>query len=303
MSRVTGRLGRRVLVLAAAVGVAAGAGMATAAVLSSNSTTTAISACEGQAGLLRVVTDTSACRSNETPLTWNVQGPAGSTGPAGATGPAGSTGATGPAGGTGGAGASGATGPKGVDGGPGATGATGPQGDPGSDGAPGATGATGPQGGPGSNGTPGATGATGPAGEAGATGPQGPPGSGGSNIPAHVTTSGLTDLTDAETAVATFPSLPTGAWLLTLSGSITTLGPAVDVECTVDDNLVGNNRFSNTDAFPGELRGLSITRAISTPGGRDVHVLCRAQTVGGTARVLNVVAVATPLPANVILDY
>jgi hypothetical protein len=118
-----------------------------------------------------------------------------------------------------------------------------------------------------------------------------------------VTASGLTDLTNAESAVATFPSLPTGAWLLTVSGSITTLGPAVDVECTVDDNLVGNNRFSNTDAFPGELRGLSITRAISTPGGRDVHVLCRAQTVGGTARVLNVVAVATPLPGNVILDY
>ena len=60
---------------------------------------------------------------------------------------------------------------------------------------------------------------------------------------------------------------------------------------------------SYTAAFQGELRGLSITRVIATPGGQDVHVLCRSQTVGGTARVLNVVAVATPLPANAILDY
>jgi hypothetical protein len=53
------------------------------------------------------------CASNETPLTWNQQGPKGDPGPAGPAGPAGPTGptgATGPAGPTGPAGAAGASG-------------------------------------------------------------------------------------------------------------------------------------------------------------------------------------------------
>ena len=84
---------------------------------------------------------------------------------------------------------------------------------------------------------------------------------------------------------------------------MTTLGLAVAVECTVDDNTVGNNVLSYTVAFPGDLRALSITRAIATFGGNDIHVLCRAQTVGGTARVTNVVAVVTPMPASFVTEY
>src|SRR5262249_56064227 len=117
---------------------------------------------------------------------------------------------------------------------------------------------------------------------------------GGSTIPGHVVTAGTVTLTDAETAIVTFPALPEGAWLLTLTGSATVLTghPAVTVECAVDDNLVGNNRYSYTSAFPGDLRTLAITRAISTPGGRDVHVFCRSHTVGTTAHVQSVAPVA-----------
>ena len=159
---------------------------------------------------------------------------------------------------------------------------------------------------PGKDGTNGVDGAQGPQGQTGATGPQGPqgpPGSGGAaSTPAHLVRTFLIDLTDVNSSIATFPSLPAGAWLLTLTGSITTLGSAVTVDCTVNDNLSGNGIDSQTAAFPGELRGLSIVRAIATFGGNDIQVLCRSQTTGGTARVLGVVAVMTPLPGSFITD-
>jgi hypothetical protein len=56
-------------------------------------------------GALRVVdSPASGCKSNESPLDWNANGP---TGPTGATGAAGATGATGPTGATGATGATG----------------------------------------------------------------------------------------------------------------------------------------------------------------------------------------------------
>ena len=321
------RVGRRVIVLAALLGVVALASLVTAAVSSTSSTssTTTIYACQAAStGALRAVSAGTLCKSNEIPLSWNVEGQpgaAGATGPAGptgATGPAGPSGATGPAGekgetgatgakgdagANGSAGATGPAGEKGDTGGSGPAGATGPKGDPGADGSNGAAGATGATGPAGAKVT---TGATGPAGATGASGPQGPPGppgACGSSIPAHVVRSYLTDLTDTASPIATFPNLPTGTWLLTLSGSVTTLGLAVTVECTIDDVLQENGVPAYTAAFQGELRTLAITRVIATPGGQDVHILCRSQTIGGTARVLNVVAVATPLPGNAILDY
>ena len=58
-------------------------------------------------GTLHIVAQNVSCKSNETPLTWNVVGPQGPIGPAGPTG------ATGPAGPAGPAGPTGATGPAG----------------------------------------------------------------------------------------------------------------------------------------------------------------------------------------------
>ena len=265
-------------------------------------------------------------------------GPKGDTGPAGAQGPKGDSGAQGDPGPKGDTGASafevavsqgfvgsvggwlqsliGPKGDTGAAGQPGQKGDPGQQGQQGQQGQKGDTGAsvvntplpvgdaTCPNGGAmftvgGGSPTYACTGSTGP------QGVQGPPGTGGGSTatPGHVTRSGLTPLTDAFTPVVTFPSLPAGAYLLTLSGSVDALGPAVTVECSVDDSLLGNAFNSYTAAFPGELRSLSMTRAIATSGGRDIHVLCREQTVGGSARAMNVVAVATPIPGNVVLNY
>jgi hypothetical protein len=93
---------------------------------------TVINACvKKKSGLVRVVASLNACRRGEAPLSWNVQGPAGSRGPTGATGPAGTRGPTGPAGTAGpkgDRGAHGATGPAGAPGPAGQRGPTGPQG-------------------------------------------------------------------------------------------------------------------------------------------------------------------------------
>ena len=213
------------------------------------------------------------------------QGPAG---PAGAPGAPGVAGATGPAGPAGPAGPQGIVGPMGPVG---ATGATGPAGAAGAQGLQGVAGPIGPQG------LQGATGAT------GATGPQGPAGTGGSNVPGVVVRAGEIDLTDVASPIATFPALPVGVYLLTLTASVTTLGGAVSIDCSIDDNLAGNGVDTVIAAFPGELRSLSISRAISTFGGRDINVECRSQTLGGTVRVIGMVGIATPVPGSYVLDY
>jgi hypothetical protein len=145
-----------------------------------------IYACYNDAnGQLRRVGGPGECKSNETQLTWNVQGQPGPAGPQGAPGPAGpkgDTGAQGPQGETGPQGPAGPQGSQGPQGEKGDTGAQGPQGEVGPQGPQGLQGAQGPAGPQGPQGETGAAGPQGPQGEkgdkgdTGATGPQGPQG-------------------------------------------------------------------------------------------------------------------------------
>src|SRR5882724_13660152 len=102
---------RRVLTIGALVAI--GAATTAVAVADTPSVDQQIHACVSRgligigAGSIRIVSDTNQCRGNETPLTWNQQGPAG---PQGAPGPQGATGAQGPVGAQG---AVGAQGPRG----------------------------------------------------------------------------------------------------------------------------------------------------------------------------------------------
>jgi Collagen triple helix repeat (20 copies) len=90
------RLSRRVLVLAAALGVAAGASFATAAITTS-SAAGVINACAlNSVGTIRLVTDASECNLKfETPISWNTTGPAGPPGKDGSPGTNGANGADG----------------------------------------------------------------------------------------------------------------------------------------------------------------------------------------------------------------
>ncbi len=87
-------------------GVTAGATLAFA----STPATSVLIACQSPSGFLRLVSSTTDCRSNETAVQWNVQGP---TGPQGNTGPAGPQGVAGPIGATGATGPAGPAGPTG----------------------------------------------------------------------------------------------------------------------------------------------------------------------------------------------
>jgi hypothetical protein len=98
----------RALILAAALAVAAGIGVASATIPSSGGKIFGCYAKSG--GALRVVQTGQKCKGAEQSLFWNQEGPKGdpgAPGARGATGPAGPKGATGPAGPRGPAGASG----------------------------------------------------------------------------------------------------------------------------------------------------------------------------------------------------
>jgi hypothetical protein len=146
-----------------AIGVAAlavGAGAALGAI----GTGSTINLCYAKSnGTLRVIAASSRCRRHETALTWtqSAPGPKGDTGP---QGPKGDPGPAGPAGPVGAKGDAGSAGPAGAKGDTGAQGAEGPKGEPGAAGLQGPPGAVGPQG---------PTGLQGPAGPQGATGPSG----------------------------------------------------------------------------------------------------------------------------------
>ncbi|GAA1422931.1 hypothetical protein GCM10009662_82320 [Catellatospora coxensis] len=88
-------------------------------------------------GEVRVITEKEKCGKNESPLTWNQQGPPGPPGPPGAAGLPGLPGVAG------------LPGLPGIPGPPGPPGATGAQGVPGPSGAPGTQGLPGPSGPPG----------------------------------------------------------------------------------------------------------------------------------------------------------
>ncbi len=142
-----------------------------------------ITICVKQSGYAYVVGvggfQTTDCSSNDSLLTWNIQGPQGDTGPQGVQGPGGPDGPMGPQGSRG---PDGPTGPQGIQGATGLQGEQGPKGDKGDTGPQGIQGATGLQGeqGPkGDTGAKGETGPQGPKGDKGDTGPQGPAGSGG----------------------------------------------------------------------------------------------------------------------------
>ena len=181
---------------------------------------TVIHACyKSNTGALRFIVPRGHCPGGQTPISWNIAGPAGARGP---TGPAGFQGIQGFAGANGIQGANNA-----VTGVTGATGPTGATGAAGADGTAsfGATGVTGAAGKAGAKGENGANGANGPAGPSGATGelggktPAGPTGATGAPRPATLPPG------DSETgawAVATSkePQLPPKAAIYEISFAI-----------------------------------------------------------------------------------
>lgn len=121
--------------------------------------TTRVHACVSNgSGLVRIVGENGACRTDETAVDWNVRGPIGPQGPQGDAGPIGPSG------------------PQGVQGDTGPLGPAGPQGPQGAQGDTGPMGPAGPQGPQGPKGDTGAQGEPGPQGPAGPIGPQGDPG-------------------------------------------------------------------------------------------------------------------------------
>ena len=151
--------------LCAAAALAATAVSWASGALTSAPSSSTITACRNdQNGNLRIVADADACRTPESSLSWNADGPTGDVGPVGPAGPAGpqgptgADGAPGPAGATGEPGAKGDPGPAGADGTDGVNGVNGVPGVDGRDGAPGADGTDGTNG---VNGAPGADGAPG----------------------------------------------------------------------------------------------------------------------------------------------
>ena len=136
-----------------------------------------IHACVDQrSGDLRVIATGGQCKKGESPLEWNLQGPAGAEGPTGPPGPLGPVGPIGPRGIEGTAGPQGL---RGVIGPAGPTGVQGSEGPAGPVGPPGSQGAQGPPGRPGAVGPQGLRGVEGPAGPMGPQGAEGPRGSSG----------------------------------------------------------------------------------------------------------------------------
>lgn len=111
-----------------------------------NAAENTVYACVHKNGNPTLVAEGTACKPNETLVSWNIVGPRGEkgdTGPQGPQGPQGETGLQGPQGETG---PQGPQGPRGENGPQGETGPQGPQGEKGEKGDTGATGPTGPQG-------------------------------------------------------------------------------------------------------------------------------------------------------------
>lgn len=124
-----------VAVVGAAVLFAAGAGGRMVLASIDSTSGDVIHACQRTAdGGIRIVSESTTCRTGETPLSWNVQGPEGPAGPQGEQGIPGEQGAIGPAG------------PQGEQGVPGEQGPAGPTGDTGEPGPAGPQGPAGPAG-------------------------------------------------------------------------------------------------------------------------------------------------------------
>jgi hypothetical protein len=175
----------------------AGAGASFATIALTASTPDLIQGCVSRSsGSLRIVVDTSLCKSGEAGISWNQSGPAGPVGATGPAGPAGATGAVGPAG---------ATGPAGS---PGPTGSPGPAGP---------VGPAGPAGADGKEGAPGPAGAQGPQGLQGPQGPQGQAGADATSLWAVVASNGTLTRGKGVVSVSKFG---TGQYLVTFNQSV-----------------------------------------------------------------------------------
>ena len=119
------------------------AGQAGWAALTSHAADEQVFACVKRNGDVRIVDRGERCKSQESRMSWSIEGPQGDRGAIGRRGPKGDTGAQGPQGAAGPAGAPGAPGAQGPAG---AQGEPGPKGEPGTDGAAGPPGPAGPQG-------------------------------------------------------------------------------------------------------------------------------------------------------------
>jgi hypothetical protein len=116
----------RTSVRAGAFFLVAGCAFLVAAQLPAAAVTVTYYACiNNSTGAIRIVNQSTVCKTGEHEIQWNQAGPQGPKGATGAQGPKGATGATGPKGATG---PQGPQGPQGTKGATGATGATGPQG-------------------------------------------------------------------------------------------------------------------------------------------------------------------------------
>jgi hypothetical protein len=105
MARLMRSIPRRVLICLAIAGLC---GVGATVAFGVASSPGVINGCVNKkTQVLRIVKSASACKSGETPISWNAQGPQGSQGATGPQGPAGAVGQTGP------------TGPQGVQGPPG----------------------------------------------------------------------------------------------------------------------------------------------------------------------------------------
>jgi hypothetical protein len=204
-------------------------------------------------GLIRVVDGPGRCSSRfETPLSWNVVGPAGPTGPQGVKGETGATGPAGPIGPKGDTGATGATGPAGPKGDKGDTGATGPAG------APGATGPQGPQ------------------------GPQGPAGSGGAA--AYATWNGNASLFDEYSQGVNgmvFARDPNTGYAVTGVFCFDLVTPAKAVVANLGVNYDDSYLMASPAAFSIGTITLSDGQQVACPDGYQDAIVARSRRFGG----------------------
>jgi hypothetical protein len=269
---MTFRLGRRLIVAAAALGALGAGGLAMGA---SSGGDKAIHGCYDRFGYLRIVNTDHNCRRFETSLVWNQYG-------AGGAGTKGDKGDPGP------------RGPQGLVGPAGPVGAAGPAGEPGP---------AGPAGAKGDKGDPGAQGAQGPQGVPGPPGPPGSDGTGGGLPPAfRSSTSGATPITTAFpelTTVATL-SLPAGSFLLFATGNASLQGVGGAQGAGVCRISSPTRRLSGSDVpVVGPQAGLSLVGSSDGGGAMAVRLDCAStagtmSVAGATLYAIQVSGVTAP---------
>jgi Collagen triple helix repeat (20 copies) len=275
MSVLTARFTK--IVVAASVlsaGVGGGAVLADTPVPAS----TPIYACKLPTGLIRIVNGPGQCiRRLETPLQWNVQGPAGPPGPTGPQGEQGTTGGPGPAG---------------------------PQGDAGPTGPAGADGPAGPAG------EPGPAGPAGPQGPAGATGPAGPPGPASPAPAARMARVGGNPVPvpggSLFTEVARMDLLA-GTWVLTISGTVPaepvgTEQELADMTCflmvsTPDGSGSVGHALVNAEGGPNTVIPFSATTMATLPDSSSVGLECQTDVLAGSSVITPTIVAIAVTPA------